>query len=325
MSLLEVADLHTHFIARGLDNRIRTARALNGVSFTLDAGRTLGLVGETGAGKSLTALSIMGLLRPPARIVAGSIRFEGRDLVGASDAELNALRGGSIALIVQSPRTSLDPLTRVGDQLIAVHRAHRQVDAAAAREHAIAMLTSVGIPDPARRMAAWPHELSGGMAQRILIALVLALEPDLVVADEPTTNLDNIVERQILTLFRGLRDRIDAAFIFITHDMTVAAELCDRIAVMYAGQIVEIGPTRAVFEAPRHPYTQGLIATATALKHKADRLQEIAGELPNLASPPPGCLFAPRCPRVMDRCRAAPPPSYGAEPHRTRCYLEAPA
>ncbi len=159
------------------------------------------------------------------------------------------------------------------------------------------------------------------MAQRILIAMVLALEPDLIIADEPTTNLDNIVERQILGLFRRLQSRLKAAFLFITHDMTVAASLCDRIAVMYAGEIVEIGPTRQIFEAPRHPYTQGLIATSIALKGRAKRLQEIAGELPNLAAPPAGCLFSPRCAQVMDRCRAAEPPMFGTAPHQTRCYL----
>lgn len=317
--VLEVRDLRTYFDLHG-----GAIEVVRGIDLSVAPGEMLGLIGESGSGKTVTGLSLLRLLPENARIRGETIRFKGRDLQALSDEDFLALRGRSLAMIFQNPVGAFNPAKRVDWHLREVIRRRLGTDADWAQAAAQA-LRAVGIPAPERVLRLYPHQLSGGMAQRILIALVLALEPDLVVADEPTTNLDNIVERQILTLFRGLRDRIDAAFIFITHDMTVAAELCDRIAVMYAGQIVEIGPTRAVFEAPRHPYTQGLIATATALKHKADRLQEIAGELPNLASPPPGCLFAPRCPRVMDRCRAAPPPSYGAEPHRTRCYLEAPA
>ncbi|MBL8835619.1 MAG: ABC transporter ATP-binding protein [Alphaproteobacteria bacterium] len=321
MSLLEVEDLHTHFIARGLDNRIRTARALNGVSFALEAGRTLGLVGETGAGKSLTALSIMGLLRAPARIVAGAIRFEGRDLVGASEDELNALRGGSIALIVQSPRTSLDPLTRVGDQLIAVHRAHRQVDAAAARERAIAMLASVGIPDPARRMNAWPHELSGGMAQRILIAMALINEPRLLIADEPTTGLDVTVQAQVLDLLRRLVREKGIGAIVITHDLGVVAHYCDDVAVMYAGSIVESGSVRAVFGDPRHPYTRNLIAS-TPEKLQVDRGRRPAVPPPNLYALPDGCHYRDRCPDAAELCAQAPPWIAVGDPgHCARCHF----
>ncbi len=321
MSLLEVEDLHTHFIARGLDNRIRTARALNGVSFTLDAGRTLGLVGETGAGKSLTALSIMGLLRPPARIVQGRIRFDGRDLVEADEEALNALRGGSIALIVQSPRTSLDPLTRIGDQLVAVHRAHRAVDAATARERAIAMLAAVGIPDPARRMMAWPHELSGGMAQRVLIAMALINEPRLLIADEPTTGLDVTVQAQVLDLLRALVREKGIGAIVITHDLGVVAHYCDDVAVMFAGGIVESGPVRAVFGDPRHPYTRNLIA-ATPERLRIDGARRQGAPPPDLYALPEGCHYRDRCPDAAAQCAAAPPwvPIDG-EGHHARCHF----
>lgn len=317
--VLEVRDLRTAFALQG-----GTIEVVRGVDLAVAPGETLGLIGESGSGKTVTGLSLLRLLPDNARVHSQAIRFQGQDLRALDDRAFQALRGRRLAMIFQNPVGAFNPAKRVDWHLREVIR-RRLGQGADWQAPAHQALRAVGIPSPERVLRLYPHQLSGGMAQRILIALVLALEPDLVVADEPTTNLDNIVERQILALFRRLQGRIRAAFIFITHDMTVAAALCDRIAVMYAGQIVEVGPTAAVFAAPRHPYTQGLIATATALQQKAERLREIAGELPNLAAPPPGCLFAPRCPRAMDRCRAAPPPAFGAEPHLVRCYLAEPA
>jgi len=319
MTLLAVEDLHTHFISRSLDNEMREARALNGVSFQLERGRVLGLVGETGAGKSLTALSIMGLLKPPARIVAGQIRFEGKDLAQMAPAEINRLRGDRLALIVQNPRASLDPLARIGDQLVRVHRAHRQVDAAAARKRAVAMLTSVGLPDPERCARSWPHELSGGMAQRVLIAMALINEPQLVIADEPTTGLDVTVQAQILDLIQGMVRARGLGAIVITHDLGVVAHYCDDVAVMYAGGIVEQGDTRAVFRQPRHPYTINLIdSTPERLVIGSGRI--FGGPPPNLFDLPVGCHYRARCPRAADICTTSPPWVTIAGQHQARCH-----
>jgi len=313
--ILEIRDLRTRFDLHG-----GSLEVVRGVDLEIQPGEMLGLIGESGSGKTITGLSILRLLPGNARMSAATLRYKGSDLRSLDDRQFQALRGRSLAMIFQNPVGAFSPAKRVDWHLREVIRRRQgaQADWAPAAETA---LKAVGIPRPERVLRLYPHQLSGGMAQRILIAMVLALEPDLVIADEPTTNLDNIVERQILGLFRRLQSRLQAGFLFITHDMTVAATLCDRIAVMYAGEIVEVGPTRDVFAAPRHPYTQGLIATATALKGRAKRLQEIAGELPNLAAPPPGCLFSPRCAHAMERCRAAAPPMFGAAAHRTRCYL----
>ncbi|HTZ80311.1 MAG TPA: ABC transporter ATP-binding protein [Stellaceae bacterium] len=313
--ILEIRDLRTRFDLHG-----GSLEVVRGVDLEIQPGEMLGLIGESGSGKTITGLSILRLLPGNARMSAATLRYKGSDLRSLDDRQFQALRGRSLAMIFQNPVGAFNPAKRVDWHLREVIRRRQgaQADWAPAAETA---LKAVGIPRPERVLRLYPHQLSGGMAQRILIAMVLALEPDLVIADEPTTNLDNIVERQILGLFRRLQSRLQAGFLFITHDMTVAATLCDRIAVMYAGEIVEVGPTRDVFAAPRHPYTQGLIATATALKGRAKRLQEIAGELPNLAAPPPGCLFSPRCAHAMERCRAAAPPMFGAAAHRTRCYL----
>jgi len=313
--ILEIRDLRTRFDLHG-----GSLEVVRGVDLEIQPGEMLGLIGESGSGKTITGLSILRLLPGNARMSAATLRYKGSDLRSLDDRQFQALRGRSLAMIFQNPVGAFNPAKRVDWHLREVIRRRQgaQADWAPAAETA---LEAVGIPRPERVLRLYPHQLSGGMAQRILIAMVLALEPDLVIADEPTTNLDNIVERQILGLFRRLQSRLQAGFLFITHDMTVAATLCDRIAVMYAGEIVEVGPTRDVFAAPRHPYTQGLIATATALKGRAKRLQEIAGELPNLAALPPGCLFSPRCAHAMERCRAAAPPMFGAAAHRTRCYL----
>jgi len=313
--VMEVRDLRTRFDLHG-----GSIEVVRGLDLSISPGEMLGLIGESGSGKTVTGLSVLRLLPMHARVTSAVLRLNGVDLRGLDDREFQALRGRRIAMIFQNPVGAFNPAKRVEWHLRQVIRRRRGAGVAW-HEPAMLALESVGIPRPERVLRLYPHQLSGGMAQRILIAMVLALEPDLVIADEPTTNLDNIVERQILGLFQRLQSRLKAAFLFITHDMTVAAELCDRIAVMYAGEIVEIGPTRQLFEAPRHPYTQGLIATATSLKGKAARLQEIVGELPNLAAPPSGCLFSPRCTHATERCRAAEPPMFGAPPHQVRCYL----
>ncbi|NKE43930.1 ABC transporter ATP-binding protein [Roseomonas frigidaquae] len=319
MTLLRVEDLHTHFISRDLDNQIRVARALNGVSFALEPGRILGLVGETGAGKSLTATSIMGLLRPPARVVGGRALFEGRDLLAMPEAEVNALRGRDISLVVQSPKSSLDPLTRIGDQLIRIHRAHRKASEKAARERAVEMLASLGIPDPARRMAAWPHELSGGMAQRVLIALALMNAPRLLIADEPTTGLDVTVQAQILDLLRDLVRRTGIGAMIITHDLGVVAHYCDEMAVMYAGAIVESGPVRQVFANPSHPYTANLIG-ATPERLRLGGPRTVGGPPPNLFRLPEGCAYRDRCPQAGADCATPPPDVALGAGHVARCH-----
>jgi oligopeptide/dipeptide ABC transporter ATP-binding protein len=306
MTLLSVRDLHTHFVTRdGLD-RVRTARALNGVSFEAQSGRILGLVGESGAGKSLTVISVLGLLRPPARVVSGRAMFEGRDLLAMTKPALAALRGDRIGFIVQSPKASLDPLSRIGDQLVRVQRAHGRRSRAEAMEHAEAILAAVGIPDPRRRLRAWPHECSGGMAQRAVIALALVNQPRLVIADEPTTALDVTVQAQILDLMSAqVRDRGIGA-ILVTHDLGVVAQYCDDVAVMFAGTVVERGPSAAVFRRPMHPYTSALLAV-TPERRRPTTGRRLGGPPPDLYAPPDGCLYRLRCERATKRCRIAPP------------------
>jgi len=319
VTLLEVEGLRTHFVSRDIDNRLRVARAINGVSFSLAEGEVLGLVGETGAGKSLTAQSMIGLLRPPARVVGGTVRFAGRDLLKLSPEELNRMRGGDIALVVQNPRSSLDPLMRVGDQLVRIHRAHRRVSQADARRRAIEMMGAVGIPAPERRYSAWPHELSGGMAQRVLIAMALMNGPKLLIADEPTTGLDVTVQAQILDLLHDLVARFRMAAIVITHDLGVVAHYCGRVAVMYAGTIVESGPVRDVFVRPAHPYTRRLIsATPERLHLGAGRI--VPGRPPNLYALPEGCVLRDRCDRATATCAAPPPEVRIGEGHGARCH-----
>jgi peptide/nickel transport system ATP-binding protein len=317
--VLEVRGLRTRFKFRA-----GSIEVVRGVDLTVAPAEVLGLIGESGSGKTVTGLSILRLLPDNAEARSTALQFKGQDLDRLGDEQFQSLRGRHLAMIFQNPIGAFNPAKRIDWHLREIVR-RRTGDYAHWIEPARAALTAVGIPQPDRVLRLYPHQLSGGMAQRILIAMVLALEPELVIADEPTTNLDNIVERQILALFRRLQSKIKAAFIFITHDMSIAAALCDRIAVMYAGQIVEIGTTRQVFDAPRHPYTQGLIATATALKKKTKRLREIPGELPNLAKPQPGCLFAPRCSKALPKCRQHEPPVCGEPPHLVRCHLEVPA
>ena len=319
MTLLDVRGLETHFISRDNRNRIRIARALNGVDFKVARGEILGLVGETGAGKSLTAYSVLGLLKEPARVVGGTAMFEGVDLLSLSPAELNRLRGRRLALVVQSPRSSLDPLSRVGDQILRVLRAHHNLPAAEARARVLKMLDAVGIPDPERRYRAWPHELSGGMAQRVLIAMALVSDPDLLIADEPTTGLDVTVQAQVLDLLRSIVLSRGLAAVIITHDFGVVANYCDRVAVMFAGRVVESGTVRAVFTAPTHPYTRALFEAMP------ERLQ--LGTQPRVGAPPPdlydlpeGCHYRLRCPLAGPDCARDPPQRALGPEHVVACH-----
>jgi oligopeptide/dipeptide ABC transporter ATP-binding protein len=320
VTLLDVEDLHVEFAARGLDNRVRVASALNGVSFRVEAGEILGLVGETGAGKSLTALAAMGLLRPPARIPRGSIRFEGQELLGLPERDIARIRGRRMAMIVQSPLTSLDPLKRVGDQLVRMQRVHGTASRAEAREKAEAMLAAVRIPDPRRRMQAWPHELSGGMAQRVLIAMALVNDPALVIADEPTTGLDVTVQAQVLDTLRDLVRARGLGALVITHDLGVVAHYCQRVAVMFAGRIVEDGAVTEVFARPAHPYTQSLIASTPG------RIAQLGwtvtgGTPPDLYDLPQGCLYRDRCTRAALACLIAPARMEVAPAHGAACHF----
>jgi peptide/nickel transport system ATP-binding protein/oligopeptide transport system ATP-binding protein len=320
VTLFAVEDLRVHFVSHDLRNRLRVARALNGVSLSVAEGEILGLVGESGAGKSLTALAALGLLRAPARIVGGSVRFEGKELVGLPDADLNRIRGTRMAMVVQSPRSSLDPLARVGTQVVRVQREHRRVSTADALRRARAVLAEVGIPDPDRRLAAWPHELSGGMAQRVLIAMALINEPRLLIADEPTTGLDVTVQAQVLDLLRSLVAKRGLGAIMITHDLGIIAHYCTRVAVMFAGTIVEEGPVREIFASPAHPYTRALLDSTPRRLARAG-IRGTVGAPPDLYALPEGCVYADRCPRRAPAC-AAPPPRVAIGPgHAAACHL----
>jgi oligopeptide/dipeptide ABC transporter ATP-binding protein len=320
--LLSVRGLETHFVTRDSYDRVTAARALNGVSFDLAEGRILGLVGESGAGKSLTVTSILGLLRGPARVVGGSAIFEDTDLLRLAPTARQRVLGGRIGLVVQSPKTSLDPLARVGDQLVRVQRAHARRSTADATQRAEAMLAAVGIPDPARRMRSWPHELSGGMAQRVVIALALINEPRLLVADEPTTGLDVTVQAQILDLLHAAVRARQIGAISITHDLGVVAQYCDDIAVMFAGQVMEQGPVDAVFAAPAHPYTQALL-DATPERLEPGRRRD-DGAPPDLTHLPSGCLYRQRCRRAEAICAEVPPLIENGA-HAARCHFAQPA
>ena len=322
MTLLSVEDLHVHFVARGFDNQVRTARALNGVSFEVAEGEILGLVGETGAGKSLTALALLGLLRPPARVVSGRIRFEGKALAALDRGAGGGVRGKRLTFIPQSPKTSLDPLCRIGEQLARMQREHGETSKARALEHARAMLVQVQIADPDRCMAAWPHELSGGMAQRMLIAAALINQPRLVIADEPTTGLDLTVQAEVLDTFRRLVRANGMSALVITHDLGIVAHYCDRVAVMFAGTIVEAGRVRDVFRAHRHPYTAALIASTPKQIARAG-YGEVGGAPPDLYALPRGCAYRDRCPRAQAVCAARPPLVEATAGHRAMCHFPA--
>ncbi|MEP6778330.1 MAG: ABC transporter ATP-binding protein [Gemmatimonadaceae bacterium] len=300
-----------------------TARAVDGVSFTVAAGETVGLVGESGCGKSVTALSLLRLVPPPGRIEAGSsIRFDGKDIATLSDEQLRQLRGNRIAMIFQEPMTALNPVLTVGDQVAEVVRVHTNASRSEAWERAVKMLASVGIPDPAARAKQYPHELSGGMRQRVMIAMALILEPQLVIADEPTTALDVTIQAQILELLRELRDRTGLALLLITHDLGVVAEMASRVIVMYAGEVVEEAPVNELFDKAAHPYTEGLLAAVPRFGEEQDRLQTIRGTVPPPTAWPSGCRFRDRCPYAWDRCeKEAPTLLQVGIAHRARCHL----
>ena len=297
--------------------------AVDDVSFDVRAGETLGLVGESGSGKSVTALSIMRLVQPPGRIAGGRLLFKGRDLLALDDRRMQAIRGAEISLIFQEPMTALNPVFRIGDQIGETLLVHGRATRREARGKAIELLRSVRIPNPESRVMDYPHRLSGGMRQRAMIALALACDPQLLIADEPTTALDVTIQAQILDLLRDMKSAFGLSLLLITHDLGVIAETADRVAVMYAGRIVESGPVRAVLRSPQHPYTRGLLASVPD-GTPGKRLRAIEGAVPQLGSVPPGCAFNPRCPDRFGPCTGAPPPDYLAGPEQTaKCYLHA--
>ncbi len=323
--LLEVDHLQTHF-----STRAGLVRAVNDVSFYLDRGELLGLVGESGCGKSITALSIMRLISPPGKIAGGEISFDGKNLLKLSEAEMRAIRGDDIAMIFQDPMTSLNPVYTVGEQIAEALRLHRKLSRKAAHEAAIAAMREVSIPDPARRVDDYPHQLSGGMRQRVMIAMALACDPKLLIADEPTTALDVTIQAQILELLDGLRKTRELAVLLITHDLGVVAEVADRVAVMYTGKIVEESPVEDLFERPKHPYTEGLLRSVPKLTAedviKKERLATIEGTVPSPTDLPPGCHFAPRCPYRLPRCTEGEIPLYDLPGSvQVRCVLYDPA
>ena len=325
--LLEVKNLQTHF-----PTRAGIVKAVNDVSFHLDAGELLGLVGESGCGKSITALSIMRLIAPPGKIVGGEIWFKGanysqaENLLKVSDERMRAIRGDDISMIFQDPMTSLNPVYTVGEQIAEALRLHRGLSRKDAYKAAVEAMKEVAIPDPARRVDNYPHQLSGGMRQRIMIAMALACDPELLIADEPTTALDVTIQAQILELLNNLRQTRKLAVLLITHDLGVVAEVADRVAVMYTGRIVEEASVEEIFENPRHPYTQGLLRSVPKLTMegvtKHERLETIEGIVPSPTNLPPGCHFAPRCPHVHERCTHDPMPLYNVENRAAvRCVL----
>ena len=299
--------------------------AVDAVSFEIRAGETLGLVGESGSGKSVTALSILRLVQPPGRISGGSIRFNGRDLLALSEREMQSVRGADIALIFQEPMTALNPVFTIGDQIAETLIVHGRATRREAAARAVELLQAVRIPDAAARVGDYPHQLSGGMRQRVLIAMAIACQPSLVIADEPTTALDVTIQAQVLDLLREMKKTFNLSLLLITHDLGIIAETADRVAVMYAGRIVESGPVRAILRNPQHPYTRGLLASIPG-GAPGQRLSAIDGSVPMLGALPTGCAFNPRCPDRFEPCTSAPPPEYSVGPeHRARCYLHDPA
>jgi oligopeptide/dipeptide ABC transporter ATP-binding protein len=316
VSLLTVEDLRVHlFTPRGV------VRAVDGVSFSIDPGKSLGIVGESGCGKTMTALALMRLFpSPPARIVSGSIRFDGQDVVAMDPARLRDLRGGDIAMIYQDPMTSLNPVLTVGEQIAEAVRLHRHDNHRAAWLRAVEMLRLVGIPDPDRVARAYPHQLSGGMRQRVVIGMAVACDPKLLIADEPTTALDVTIQAQILDLLRRLQGEFGTAIILISHDLGVIADLVDDVLVMYAGKVVEHAPVRWLFADPQHPYTSGLLRSIPSLDTREHRLQTIEGTVPPAFAMPVGCRFNPRCTLARDICRHQEPPLLPAGHANAACW-----
>jgi peptide/nickel transport system ATP-binding protein len=314
--LLEVKDLVVEF-----PTRRGTLRALDHVSFTIAPGEILGVVGESGAGKSLTGAAIIGLLEPPGRIAGGEIRLHGERIDGLPPEAMRRIRGRRIGAIFQDPLTSLNPLFTVGQQLVETILAHLPVSEAEARERAIGLLAQTGIPAPEARFGQYPHQFSGGMRQRVVIALALAAEPELIVADEPTTALDVSIQAQIIALLKRLAREHGTAVMLVTHDMGVIAETCDRVAVLYAGRVAEIGPVAEVIHRPAHPYTRGLMGSIPAMDEDRDELLQIDGAMPRLNAMPAGCAFHPRCPAVTERCTHERPELMPAGATRAACWL----
>lgn len=318
--VLKVDDLRTHiFLKRG------TVQAVDGVSFHVNAGETLGLVGESGSGKSMTSLSILRLIpKPGARTVSGRIEIDGINVLDLDeDTMVRDIRGKLVSMISQDPMTSLNPVFSIGDQVGAAFRYHDLVRGRSAiRDAVVNVLQRVRIPSPERRLDDFPHQYSGGMRQRVVAAMAIACSPKLMIADEPTSNLDVTIQVQIIRLLREIQKETGVGLIFITHDMGVAANICDRVAVMYAGRIVEIGDVETIFDNPSHPYTQGLLDSIPHLGRRRERLYSIPGNPPDMQNPPEGCRFAARCPHVMDRCRKEYPPESEVEPgHMAACWL----
>ena len=319
--LLSVTDLRTSFFTSRGD-----VQAVRGVSFELRAGEILGIVGESGSGKSITCMSLLGLLKSNGKVVAGSALFEGQDLLKLDDGELRKLRGDEIGMIFQDPMTSLNPTLTVGEQVVETILRHRRISRAEAKKRAIELFELVRIPSAAKRLRSYPHEFSGGMRQRVMIAIALSCDPKLLIADEPTTALDVTIQRQILALLKELQSRLGMAVILITHDLGVIAETADRVLVMYGGMVMEEAPVRRIFARPSHPYTNGLLASIPDLRTGAhQRLTPIPGSPPDMRRPPDGCPFAPRCAHAMAQCVAALPPIYAVEAGRgSRCWLHHP-
>jgi len=316
--ILEVKGLTVQF-----PTRRRVLTAVDSISFSIAPGEVLGVVGESGAGKSITGLAIIGLLEPPGRIAAGEVRLEGQRIDHLRHEEMRRIRGRKIGVIFQDPLTSLNPLYTIGQQLEETILTHLPLNKAQARERALSLLREVGIPAPEARYGAYPHHFSGGMRQRVVIALALAAEPRLLIADEPTTALDVSIQAQIIQLLKRLAGERRAAVMLITHDMGVIAETAQRVAVMYAGRVVEIGPVRDVIHSPQHPYTVGLMGSIPRLGSQTKRLVQIDGAMPRLNAIPPGCAFNPRCPRRFERCLAERPDLLSAGTSRAACWLHA--
>jgi len=319
--LLEVKGLKTYFYTED-----GVVRAVDGVNFEVYPGEVLGLVGESGCGKSVTSLSIMRLISKPGKVDAGEILLDGEDLLKLPEDEMIKVRGNRISMIFQQPQTALNPVFKVGDQLAEVLNVHQDMGKEAGWNRAVALLKMVGVPDPERRVEAYPHELSGGMAQRVMIAMALACVPELLIADEPTTALDVTIQAQILDLMRDMRKEMGTSVILITHDLGVVAEMADRVAVMYAGEIVEQTDVQVLFDEPMHPYTQGLIGSIPVLGEIKDKLDVIPGSVPNLVNLPPGCRFAPRCQarfkHGLSICTVQEPDLEDIKPgHKVRCWL----
>ncbi|MEX1335154.1 MAG: ABC transporter ATP-binding protein [Candidatus Limnocylindrales bacterium] len=316
-NVLEIKGLRTHFGT--IDG---TVKAVDGVSFEIKRGQTLGVVGESGCGKSVTAMSVMRLIERPGEIVAGSATLSGTDLLSLSDKDMEATRGDRMAMIFQEPMTSLNPVYTCGDQIVEALTMHMNMGRGAARRRAVEMLARVGIPEPAQRARQYPHELSGGMRQRVMIAMALSTEPELLIADEPTTALDVTIQAQILELMKELREQNDMAIMLITHDLGVVAEMADEVVVMYGGKVVERADAITIYEQPHHPYTKGLLASIPKLGQKRQRLEVIKGVVPNPLNLPAGCMFKRRCPVAMPVCDSLPPMRRLEEGHISRCWLE---